>query len=243
MSASISRPPGFKTRCASCKRLLLIEGQVEDAVADDRVEAAVREGEGLGLAHLKGDVGKTQPRLVGPGALDHGGGDVQAHHPAAGPHQMGRHQGVHPGAAADVQDRVPGVKGPQAEGIAHAAEGGQDLRGKIPDDLRGIALQFHAGLAGGVLEAAAGAGRGHPVVLLLDALPHLENFRFGHFRAHGIIPYCGFGGTGFPAVGRQARLRRPLWCVKRTHFLSGNPRGYMRSRPTAKAWPKNFPMP
>ena len=217
MSASISRPPGFKTRCASCRRLLLIEGQVEDAVTDDRVEVVVREGEGLGLPHLKGDVGQTQPRLVGPGALDHGRGDVKAHHPAAGPHQMGRHQGVHPGAAADVQDGVPGIEGPQAEGIAHAAEGGQDLRGKILDDLRGIALQFHAVFAGGVLETAAGAGRGHPVVLLLDALPHLAGFPVRSFLDSWHYPLCSFGGTGFPAGGGgRARIPRPFM-VRKTH--------------------------
>ena len=208
MSASISLPPGFRTRYASCNAFVLIEGQVEDAVTDDGVEVVVREGAGPRPRPPETDIGQTQPRQVRPGALHHGGGDVQAHHPAAGPHQMGRHQGVHPGAAADIQDCVPGVKGFQAEGIADAAESGQDLRGEIIQNLRGIALNFHAGLAGGVLETAAGTGGGHPVVLRLDALPHLLNFRFGHFRAHGIIPYVALVAQAFQPVGRRGRVVR-----------------------------------
>ena len=79
---------------------LLVRGQVDDAVAEDDVDAGVGHGEMLDLAETDGDVVGTDLAHVLSRPLDHGGGHVDADHLAFRADALGREQAVDAAPAA-----------------------------------------------------------------------------------------------------------------------------------------------
>ena len=91
---------------------------VADAETDHgRVEGVVREGDVLGIALDKTNVGQFRVGIdLGPSGLDHGAVDVINHHIAPGGGSAGRQDGQIAGAAANIQHLLTGTQFQHAHG-------------------------------------------------------------------------------------------------------------------------------
>ena len=128
--------------------------KVLERMIDNHIKEITGKGQFFGGSHLEAEVAERQQRGKFPGAGHHLRGKVDPHHSALRPHQARRHTGVEAGAAAQVQDRLPEMQRPQAEGIAHPAERPQKSTGKVLPPLLGIAQLTNPLYSGGILETA-----------------------------------------------------------------------------------------
>jgi hypothetical protein len=143
LSAGPEHPPAFGERAC------LARAQVEDAVGDDLVNAAVRQRDVLDIGVQRVDV--LQARLRGGlgGAVEHGGQEVQSGDPAGRPGPPGGQDGVDAVAAAEVQDGVAGPDASVAERAGYAERAVDGDLGDLCEFLGGVRLACHrAGRAG-----------------------------------------------------------------------------------------------
>lgn len=162
---------------------ILVGHQVQHAIADDHVDRAVIDRQGLDFALAELDVSQATLFRIATGLGEHGVGHVHANHQAGRPDLAGREEAVEPGPAAEIEHGFARLnRGDRLRVAAGQAEirpfrQRRQLGRRIAE-----ADRQPFGVVGAAAErAAAGFARGHLGVLLLDH--HLEAFGVGADRA------------------------------------------------------------
>ena len=152
MSLTARRPPGLRIAGDLAEDGRLVGGEIEDAVGDDAIDGSVGEGDAVDGGLEEFDVRVAAGEGVGAGALDHGGGHVDADGAALRADHLCGEEDVEAAAGAEVDDHFAGAQvgggGGIAAGEAHVGGGGDggELLGGVAE---GFGYGFHAGIVAG----------------------------------------------------------------------------------------------
>ena len=102
------------------KNQALVLAQVDHAVRQDHVNQSILERQALGLSLAELDVGNTRPDRCLASPLQHGGGHIHANDPTLQTNPLGCQEGVHPAAAANIQDDLTRAQSRHSNRVAAA---------------------------------------------------------------------------------------------------------------------------